>query len=115
MATSLFNAFQSAKEIALESMYNQRALRYMMPWLMRDIDEIHEVFDGDPWPYGVEPNRPTLEALVQYLQDQHLIDWQPKLEELFAPIYGQDTRPMPPSVIAGLDSAIQSRGSPGRM
>ena len=90
VATSLFNAFQRAKEIALERMYNQRALRYMMPWLPRDIDEIYEYFDGDPWPYGVEPNRPTLEALVTYLQDQHLTDWKPKLEELFAPIYGQE-------------------------
>jgi 4,5-dihydroxyphthalate decarboxylase len=88
VATSLFNAFQRAKEIALDRMYNQRALRYMMPWLPRDIDEIHEYFGGDPWPYGVEENRPTLEALVQYLQDQHLTDWKPKLEELFAPIYG---------------------------
>ncbi len=90
VATSLFNAFQRAKEVALERMYNQRALRYMMPWLPRDIDEIYEYFDGDPWPYGVEPNRPTLEALVTYLQDQHLTDWKPKLEELFAPIYGQE-------------------------
>jgi 4,5-dihydroxyphthalate decarboxylase len=90
VATSLFNAFQRAKEIALERMYNQRALRYMMPWLPRDIDEIYEYFDGDPWPYGVEPNRPTLEALVTYLQDQHLTDWKPTLEELFCPIYGQE-------------------------
>jgi 4,5-dihydroxyphthalate decarboxylase len=88
VATSLFNAFQRAKEIALERMYNQRALRYMLPWLPRDIDEIYEMFDGDPWPYGVEPNRPTLEALITYLQDQHLIAEKPKLEELFAPIYG---------------------------
>jgi 4,5-dihydroxyphthalate decarboxylase len=90
VATSLFNAFQRAKEIALERMYNQRALRYMLPWLPRDIDEIYQFFDGDPWPYGVEPNRPTLEALVTYLQDQHLTDWKPKLEELFVPIYGQE-------------------------
>ena len=90
VATSLFNAFQRAKEIALERMYNQRALRYMMPWLPRDIDEVHEYFGGDPWPYGVEPNRPTLEALVTYLQDQHLTDWKPTLEELFCPIYGQE-------------------------
>ena len=54
-------------------MFNLRALRYMTPWLMRDIDEIHDVFGGDPWPYGVEKNRPTLEALVTYLADQHLI------------------------------------------
>jgi 4,5-dihydroxyphthalate decarboxylase len=88
VATSLFNAFQRAKEIALERMYNERALRYMLPWLPRDIDEIHEYFGGDPWPYGVEENRPTLEALVQYLQDQNLTDWKPTLEELFCPIWG---------------------------
>jgi 4,5-dihydroxyphthalate decarboxylase len=88
VATSLFNAFQRAKEVALTRMYNQRALRYMMPWLPRDIDEIYEYFNGDPWPYGVEENRPTLEALVQYLQDQHLTNWKPTLEELFAPVYG---------------------------
>jgi len=88
VATSLFNAFERAKEIALIRMFNQRALRYMLPWLPRDIDEVHEFFDGDPWPYGVEPNRPTLEALVQYLQDQNLTNWKPTLEELFAPLYG---------------------------
>jgi 4,5-dihydroxyphthalate decarboxylase len=88
VATSLYNAFQKAKEIALERMFNERALRYMLPWLPRDIDEIHEYFGGDPWPYGVEENRPTLEALVQYLQDQHLTDWKPTLEELFAPNWG---------------------------
>ncbi len=49
------------------------ALRYMLPWLGADLDEIAEVFDGDPWPYGIEANRPTLEALVQYLAEQNLI------------------------------------------
>jgi 4,5-dihydroxyphthalate decarboxylase len=90
VATSLFNVFQRAKEIALERMYNQRALRYMLPWLPRDIDEIHDIFDGDPWPYGVEENRPTLEALVTYLKDQHLIAKKVPIEDLFAPIYGMD-------------------------
>ena len=89
VATSLFNAFNAAKKIALERMFNLRALRYMTPWLPRDIDEIHEIFNGDPWPYGVEPNRPTLEALVTYLQDQHLIGHKPTLEELFVPIHGE--------------------------
>jgi 4,5-dihydroxyphthalate decarboxylase len=88
VATSLFNAFQRAKEIALERMYNLRALRYMVPWLPRDVDEIFEIFDGDPWPYGVEENRPTLEALVTYLCDQNLIVKPVALEDLFAPVRG---------------------------
>ena len=54
-------------------MFNLRALRYMTPFLMRDIDEIHEIFDGDPWPYGLEPNRPTLEAFV-HLSGRSVVD-----------------------------------------
>ena len=88
VATSLFNAFSRAKDLALERMYNLRALRYMVPWLMRDVDECFEFFGGDPWPYGVEPNRPTLEALVTYLCDQHLIAKPVPVDDLFAPLYG---------------------------
>ena len=89
VATSLYNAFERAKRIALKKMLNLRALRYMTPWLMRDIDEIHDVFGGDPWPYGVEKNRPTLEALVTYLHDQHLIGDKPKVDDLFVQNYGE--------------------------
>ena len=89
IATSLYNAFVKSKRIALRNMYNLRALRYMTPWLMRDIDEIWDVFNGDPWPYGVEPNRKTLEALVTYLKDQHLIAEKPRVNDLFVPSYGE--------------------------
>src|SRR5690348_3094699 len=53
---------------------------------------IHEVFDGDPWPYGVEKNRPTLEALVTYLADQHLIAEKVAVDDLFVPNYGEIER-----------------------
>jgi 4,5-dihydroxyphthalate decarboxylase len=88
VATSLYNACVAAKTVALKNMFNLRALRYMTPFLMRDIDEIYEVFNGDPWPYGVEKNRKTLEALVTYLVDQHLIAAPVKVDDLFVPTYG---------------------------
>jgi 4,5-dihydroxyphthalate decarboxylase len=88
VASSLYDAFVESKKIALKHMYNLRALRYMTPFLMRDIDEIHEIFNGDPWPYGVEKNRKTLEALVTYLVDQHLIAAPVKVDDLFVPTYG---------------------------
>jgi 4,5-dihydroxyphthalate decarboxylase len=83
VATSLYKAFCESKKIALAKMFNLRALRYMTPWLMRDIDEIYEVFDGDPWPYGVEANRPTLEAFITYLVDQSLIAAPVRVDDLF--------------------------------
>jgi 4,5-dihydroxyphthalate decarboxylase len=88
VVSSLYDAFVESKKIALKHMYNLRALRYMTPFLMRDIDEIYEVFNGDPWPYGVEKNRKTLEALVTYLVDQHLIAAPVKVDDLFVPTYG---------------------------
>ena len=62
------------------------ALRYMLPWMHFDVDEMHEVFKGDPWPYGIERNRPTLEALVHYMVEQHLIAAPIPLERLFVPL-----------------------------
>jgi len=58
----------------------------MLPWLLAEIEEIDTVFGGDAWPYGVEPNRPTLEALVRYMVEQHFIARPIPIEDLFVPI-----------------------------
>ncbi|MFL6797032.1 MAG: hypothetical protein ACJ8F3_06445 [Xanthobacteraceae bacterium] len=87
IATSLFNAMDDAKNIALRKMRNVGALRYMMPGLPAELDVIDAVFGGDPWPYGIEPNRPTLQALVRYMAEQSLIKAAIPIEDLFVPIY----------------------------
>ena len=43
--------------------------------------------NGDPWPYGLEPNRPTLEAFVTYLTDQSLIAAPVPVDDLFVPTF----------------------------
>jgi 4,5-dihydroxyphthalate decarboxylase len=88
VATSLYNAFNAAKDWAWEKMRYSGTLRYMLPWLPDDVAEIDEVFGGDCWPYGIEPNRPTLEALVSYMAEQGLIGQTMPLEKLFVPTYG---------------------------
>ena len=47
---------------------------------------IKAVFGGDPWPYGVEANRPTLNALVRYLEEQGVIAKAPRVDDLFVPV-----------------------------
>ncbi len=86
IAQSLYDAFNESKAQALAAMKKLQALRYMLPWLPADLDEIEELFGGDPWPYGVEQNRPTLEAMVQYMQEQFLIDRKVPLEDLFVEV-----------------------------
>jgi 4,5-dihydroxyphthalate decarboxylase len=86
VATSLYNAFEESKRRAWARMRYLGTLRYMLPWLPDHLDEIDAVFGTDPWPYGVEANRPTLEALVQYLHEQALIAAPMPVDELFVPM-----------------------------
>ena len=88
VAASLYRALCAAKDIAMTKMRIQASLRYMLPWLADHLQEIDEVFGGDPWPYGIEPNRPTLNALMQYLHEQSLIAAPVSLDELFVPVQG---------------------------
>jgi len=88
VATSLYDAFCAAKDTAREKMRFSGTLRYMLPWLPDDVEEIDTLFGGDCWPYGVEPNRATLEALVTYMVEQGLIPEQIPIEKLFVPTYG---------------------------
>ncbi|MCJ1432546.1 hypothetical protein MMC27_001903 [Xylographa pallens] len=90
IATSLYNAFNESKDLALNRMRFMGALRYMLPWLPAEIDDIDEVFGHDPWPYGVEANRKTLTALVQCLYDQSMIEKVVPVDELFAPVRGNN-------------------------
>jgi 4,5-dihydroxyphthalate decarboxylase len=88
VATSLYDALCAAKDLAREKMRYSGTLRYMLPWLPDDVQEIDQIFGGDCWPYGVEPNRPTLEALVTYMVEQGLIPEQIPIEKLFVSTYG---------------------------
>jgi len=88
VATSLYKAFCESKDRALAKMRYTGALRYMLPWMTADLDEIDEVFGGDPWPYGVAANTPTLEALVTYMVEQSVIAAPMRLDDLFVPTDG---------------------------
>ena len=49
------------------------------------IEEEKEIIGQDWYPYGIEANRPSIEALLQYTHEHGLTDRRVKLEELFAP------------------------------
>jgi 4,5-dihydroxyphthalate decarboxylase len=88
LATSFYNAFVESKRRALARMRYAGSLAVMLPWLQSEIEEIDAVFGGDAWPYGIEPNRPTLQALIQYMVEQHFISEAIPIEDLFVPILG---------------------------
>jgi len=86
IAESLAKALEESRRLALQDMQYPGALRFMLPWLAYDLEEIDEIFGGDPWPYGLENNRATMEALVQYLVEQNFIRTKIPLEKLFVKI-----------------------------
>ncbi len=87
IAKALFDAFEESKAIAWQQARWDGAQKYMLPFLYPAIDEIDEIFPGgDPWPYGIEANRNTLEALVRHLHRHHIIDREPALDEIFVSV-----------------------------
>jgi 4,5-dihydroxyphthalate decarboxylase len=89
IATSLFKAFLEARKWAIDKMYFSAAQRYMLPWLYDDLREVDEIFGNNLWAYGVEENRPTLQAFVKYMRQQHFIAQEMPVDELFVPIHGR--------------------------
>ena len=85
VATSLTKAFSQAKRLCLERMpgiggHSPVAL----PFFLHHLEEAHKTFGEDIWPYGLEPNRRTLETACRYSYEQGL---SPRLidpAELFA-------------------------------
>jgi 4,5-dihydroxyphthalate decarboxylase len=86
IARSLYDAFVAAKARAIDRMHYGGSLSVMLPWLMSEVEEVDALFGGDAWPYGIEPNRPTLEALVRYMVEQSFIARPLPIEELFVPV-----------------------------
>jgi 4,5-dihydroxyphthalate decarboxylase len=83
---SLFDACNRAKAVAQEKLSYFGTLRYMLPWMMAEVDDVKSVFGDDCWPYGVEANRPTLTALVRYLEEQGIVAQAPRVDDLFVPV-----------------------------
>ena len=84
VAESLYRAFSAAKDKAVARLRSRSGtLPFMLPWLKADVEELNREFGPDPWPYGIEPNRPTLEAFIAYLVEQDMIAKPIPIEDLF--------------------------------
>lgn len=86
IAKPLYKAFNEAKNMAWREACYSGAQKYMLPFLYDDIDEVHRIFAGDPWAYGLEKNRPSLEKAVELMHRHAMIDRKPDLSELFVDV-----------------------------
>ena len=83
VAMNLFKAFEESKANALRHLGRATTSRLPFPWAFNAVADAQRVFGQDCWPYGIEPNRRTLEAFLQYGYEQGVTARKLKVEELF--------------------------------
>jgi 4,5-dihydroxyphthalate decarboxylase len=80
LATDIFDAFAAAKRIYLEQLRNGTVAEPTAnDQLFRRVMDL----TGDPLPYGIEPNRKVLEAVIDNSVRQGIIPRPVSVEELF--------------------------------
>ena len=83
IARNLLNAFQESKRRSLERLLDPAVSRYPLAWLPAYARKMRDMFGGDPFPYGIEENRPTLEQFCRYTFEQGIAHRHAKPEEIF--------------------------------
>ena len=83
VAGNLFHAFDTARRNSVKRMIFPGSTSVPVPWITEAVKKAQEVMGKDFWPYGVEENRPTLEAFLQFAYEQGVCHRLMKPEELF--------------------------------
>jgi 4,5-dihydroxyphthalate decarboxylase len=85
IAMNLVTAFEASKRRSLERMLDFGAPRIPVPWGPANNERGRSVVGADPWPYGIEPNRTTLNAFLDYAVEQGVCERRIAVEDLFVP------------------------------
>ena len=85
IAMNLFKAFDEAKRRCFERLCDFTCARVPLPWAAAIANEIGAAYGPDPYPYGVEASRPTIEAFCRYAHDQGVTHRRMTPEDLFPP------------------------------
>jgi 4,5-dihydroxyphthalate decarboxylase len=83
VARNLYNAFLESKRRSLERLLDPAVSRYPLAWVPTYARRMRDMFGGDPFPFGIEENRPTLEQLALYTFQQGIAHRQMQIEEMF--------------------------------
>ncbi|RAI43381.1 ABC transporter substrate-binding protein [Rhodoplanes roseus] len=85
LPAAVLKAFERSKVAALAMLSDTSATKVTLPFVEERLKEAREMMGDDFWPYGVEPNRKTLEAFLHHHHRQGLSSRLVSVEELFHP------------------------------
>jgi 4,5-dihydroxyphthalate decarboxylase len=83
VARNLYNAFLESKRRSVERLLDPAVSRYPLPWLPAYGRRMSDLFDGDPFPYGLDSNRSTLDQLLLYAHQQGIAHRLAGADEVF--------------------------------
>lgn len=85
IARNLFDAFDTAKRGSIMRLHDIQTSQLPTAWAPDEMDRVHHLLfqESDPWPYGLEPNRLTLEPFLAYCHEQGVTQRRLRSEELF--------------------------------
>jgi 4,5-dihydroxyphthalate decarboxylase len=83
LAMNLYMAFEEAKRRSIERLSDITASHAPFAWLAPSAERMKALFGEDFWPYGLDRNRKTLQAFVDFAFEQGVCHRQLALEELF--------------------------------
>lgn len=79
----IFDAYVESKKLDFRFMQNLAWAFDSLPWYQQEYEATLEVMGKNYWPYGIEPNRKTLETLFRYSFEQGLANNKLNIDELF--------------------------------
>ena len=83
VARNMLNAFEKSKANCLHRFNEEAISTYPVPWATDYARQMAQTFGKDYYPYGIEANRPTLEAYLTYAYEQGIAKRLMKPEDIF--------------------------------
>jgi 4,5-dihydroxyphthalate decarboxylase len=85
LPAALLKAFEQSKAAALDLLTDTSATKVTLPFVEENLKATRAAMGDDFWPYGVAPNRKTLEAFLHRHHAEGLSSRPVKVEEMFHP------------------------------
>ena len=83
VARNLLNAFNESKRRSVERMLDPAVSRYPLAWLPAYGRQMQQIFGKDPFPFGIDENRPTWEQMLLYAYQQGIAHKHVTPEDIF--------------------------------
>ncbi len=88
LSQSIYKGFCDAKK-AVEEKYKQglifNSMGTMFPWFSQLVEEDVATLGEDWWPYGIQANRKSIDAVLRYHHEQGITDRLFAIEDIFLP------------------------------